>query len=318
MKEFVASELEAGDLERFVQYCSDFGKSYINKSAFKARLWQWKQSDKFIKENSWNPRAHYKLAHNKFSDWTHKEYNNLLGYAQPAEKQAKNIARMSNTATVAAAIDWRDYGLVSPVADQGQCGSDWAFAAVSAMEGAYGVQQGTFTELSVQQALDCTGSAASCKGGTMSLNFDYYKENKAMAAADYPYNSDLAMRGDCLYDEAKATSCQVDSYTFADEGDIDMMKKALSHQPVATSLNADCQSFMYYSSGVYDDESCDPAVLNHAVTLVGYGQEEGGDYWIVKNSWSSAWGEEGYIRVAVKPGQGISGIQRTAVWTVLK
>ena len=86
MKEFVASELEAGDMERFVQYCSDFGKSYINKSAFKARLWQWKQSDKFIKENSWNARAHYKLAHNKFSDWTAKEYNMLLGYAQPAEK----------------------------------------------------------------------------------------------------------------------------------------------------------------------------------------------------------------------------------------
>ena len=318
MKEFVASELEAGDMERFVQYCSDFGKSYINKSAFKARLWQWKQSDKFIKENSWNARAHYKLAHNKFSDWTAKEYNMLLGYAQPAEKQAKNVARMSNTAAVAASIDWREYGLVSPVGNQGQCGSDWAFATIGALEGAYGVQQGKFTELSVQQALDCTGQATGCKGGTATQAFDYYKKNKAMAAADYPYNSDYAERGECKYDEAKATSCQVDSYTYADSGDIDMMKKALSHQPIGTSLDAACQTLQFYKSGVWDDETCDPSVLNHAVTLVGYGTEKGGEYWIAKNSWSSSWGEDGYFRVAIKPGVGIAGIQSTAVWTVLK
>ena len=139
-----------------------------------------------------------------------------------------------------------------------------------------------------------------------------------MAAVDYPYNSDYAERGECKYDEAKATSCQVDSYTYADSGDIDMMKKALSHQPIGTSFDAACQTLQFYNSGVWDDETCDPAVLNHAVTLVGYGSEKGGDYWIAKNSWGSSWGEDGYFRVAIKPGAGIAGIQSTAVWTVLK
>lgn len=83
-------------------------------------------------------------------------------------------------------------------------------------------------------------------------------------------------------------------------------------------MNGDAQSFKFYSSGVYDDESCDASKLNHAVLLVGYGQEDGEDYWLVKNSWSNKWGEQGYFRVAVAPDAGICGIQSSAVWTVLK
>ena len=122
----------------------------------------------------------------------------------------------------------------------------------------------------------------------------------------------------CRYNEDEATSCMVDTYTFAANGDINMMKKALSHQPIAASLNASQQSFMMYSSGVYDDANCDPNVLNHAITVVGYGTEDGGDYWIVKNSWGTSWGDAGYIRVAISSGAGICGIQSAAVWPVLK
>ena len=120
MKDFVKSELGDGDLERFVQYCSDFGKSYINKVEFKARLWQWKQNDKYIKKVSWDERRHYKIAHNKFSDWSKHEYESLLGYAQPAEKKAKNIARMPETnddTSVADSVDWSQLGFVSDVVD---------------------------------------------------------------------------------------------------------------------------------------------------------------------------------------------------------
>lgn len=189
------------------------------------------------------------MAHNKFSDWTKKEYVSLLGYAQPAEKQSKDIATtdQTNTAVVAPAIDWRKYGLVTEVVDQGVCGSDWAFAAIGVLEGAFGVQQGSLTALSVQQALDCTGQSTGCKGGTMTQAFDYYKTTKAMTAKDYPYNYVLPARADgCDYDETKATSCQVDTYSFADKGDVDMMKKALSHQPIAASLNAKSDSFRLY------------------------------------------------------------------------
>ena len=86
MAEFMKTELANGDLERFTQYCAEFGKSYVNKLEFKARLWQWKQSDKFIAANSWHKRSHYQIAHNKFSDWSKHEFDQLLGYAAPVEK----------------------------------------------------------------------------------------------------------------------------------------------------------------------------------------------------------------------------------------
>lgn len=154
----------------------------------------------------------------------------------------------------------------------------------------------------------------------MSQAFDYLKTNYAMSAEDYPYGESYAQRGDCLYDESKATTAMVDSYTYAKSGDIDMMKKALSHQPIATTINGSSVSFMFYIGGVYDDTSCESKAegVNHAVTLVGYGSEQGEDYWLVENTWGADWGEAGYIRIAQKPGEGICGIQTSAVWVVLK
>ena len=165
--------------------------------------------------------------------------------------------------------------------------------------------------------LDCTGASTSCSGGYFNSAFDYLKSNYAMTAEDYPYNSLVPERGECAYDEEKATTAIVEEFTYAKSGDIDMIKTALSHQPVTAALNASPRSFMQYISGVYDDETCDET-LDHAVLLVGYGSEEGEDYWIVKNSWGSTWGDKGYIRIAQKPGSGICGIQASAVWPVLK
>jgi len=129
-----------------------------------------------------------------------------------------------------------------------------------------------------------------------------------MSAAAYPYQAAYAARGKCKYDESKATTAMVDTYTFAESGDIDMMKKALTHQPIAAAVNASSQTFQMYQSGVYDDDSCG-AEVNHSVTLVGYGSEQGEDYWIVQNAWGTSWGESGYIRMAQMPGEGICGVQ---------
>ena len=140
-KSFVAKETADGHLQAFVRYCAYFGKSYISQDEFKQRFANWKRTDDFIREQSWDPRRHYTVGHNKFSDWSSTEFEKLLGYAQPADKMAKDVAApASNAAVVADSIDWRQMGMVSPVAAQGMCGSDWAFAAVGAVEGAFGVQ----------------------------------------------------------------------------------------------------------------------------------------------------------------------------------
>jgi len=99
-----------------------------------------------------------------------------------------------------------------------------------------------------------------------------------MTAKDYPYNFDFPQRSDCKYDQSKATSCQVDSYTYAMIGDIDIIKMALTHQPVAATMNANYynEAFKLYKSGIFDpDNNCDDRMMNHAVLLIGYGNEDG-------------------------------------------
>ena len=111
----------------------------------------------------------FKVTHNKFSDWTQDEYEGILGWAQPEEKKSKNESGLPEAVNQAVpdSIDWREQGFVSDVVDQGQCGAGWAFATIGALEGAYAVQQGSLTPLSVQQAIDCTGQSTGCKGGKM-------------------------------------------------------------------------------------------------------------------------------------------------------
>ena len=152
----------------------------------------------------------------------------------------------------------------------------------------------------------------------MSMAFYYLEKNYAMAAKDYvAYNENVPERGDCKYDASKATTCMVKSYTTATAGDVTMIKMALSHQPVTATLNGSCKSYQTYASGVYDDEKCAGTQLNHAVTMVGYGAEQGEEYWIVKDSWGTNWGDAGYIKIAIKPGAGIAGVQSNVTWTVL-
>ena len=131
--------------------------------------------------------------------------------------------------------------------------------------------------------------------------------------------SAFPQRGEkCNADETKAEACSVDAYNFADKGDVEMMKAAVSHQPIAAAMNAKPYEVMLYKSGVLDDQNLDATELNHAVVVVGYGTEQGGDYWLIKNSYGSTWGEDGYMRIAIAPDAGILGIQSNAVWTVLK
>jgi cysteine peptidase B len=265
----------------------------------------------FKEENS-----SYKTGITKFSDLTHQEfaktYLNLNYDALAVANFKPHIVKVTNAAP--AAWDWRDKGYVSPVKDQGSCGSCWAFSTVANLEGLYYKKKGTMVTMSEQMLVDCDTYDSACNGGLMEYAFTWLQENGGiMTDTDYPYKG---YKSSCRSDASKYVDMTITGYTKLgsssstwDPVDEDEIKEFLYETgPLAVALNAN--PLQTYSSGILDKTSsqCPTSGMNHAVTMVGYGHDDASnkDYWIVKNSWGASWGESGYFRI--RRGNGTCGI----------
>lgn len=204
-------------------------------------------------------------------------------------------------------MDWRQSGAVTSVKNQGSCGSCYSFAATAALEGAFKVKTGTLVDLSTQQLLDCTSGYGNmgCSGGLMSNCFNYLKSYKMQTLSSYPY---IGYKSTCKYNSANG-KFNVLSYVNILKGDVAAHMNALVNGPVAVAMAASSSVVSQYRSGIISSTACGTG-LNHGVTMVGYGTENGTNYWIVKNSWGSNWGESGYFRILKSStnGVGICGI----------
>ena len=206
-------------------------------------------------------------------------------------------------APVPVAVDWRKSGAVTPVKDQGQCGSCWTFSTTGAIEGLTAIRSGKLTPLSEQQLVDCGGATgnAGCDGGLPDDAFQYVIQNGGLCTeVAYPYVSGDGVTGPVC----KASSCHaaasIAGWTDVLPNDA-ALAAAVARQPVAIAIEADQHAFQFYAKGIMT-ASCG-SNLDHAVLLVGYGEEATStgaiqQYWIVKNSWTAGWGEAGYIRLA--------------------
>jgi len=304
----LAGLASASDMYRtdFMSHITQFGLSYGTVEEYEFRFEQFLMKEAHIAEHNAKEGETYKLGHNKFSTWTDAEYKRMLGYKPIADDSIRATASFPN-ATVAASIDWRTKGAVNAVKDQGQCGSCWAFSSTGALEGAHFVKTGTLLSFSEQQLVDCVRLSAGCNGGNQSTAFRYWESSNAELESVYGYT---AVTGkSCLYNASSATAVDVSTYTNVKANSVADLKAALNIAPVSVSIEADKPCFSAYKSGVFNNTSCGTS-LDHAVLAVGYGTDAtAGDYWIVKNSWGTTWGEEGYIRIAIVDGQGICGIQ---------
>lgn len=167
------------------------------------------------------------------------------------------------------------------------------------MEGAHAIKSGELLSFSEQEIVDCQKDDWGCNGGDEVDGMDYMKTHFIMTEDEYPYKG---KHGKCAYDKSSATDIETKSVHRVDALVVGNMKAALSeHGPVSVSIAANIEN---YESGIFDDEKCGCDV-DHAVLAVGYGTENGKDYWIVKNSWAADWGEDGYIRFAAQAGRGI-------------
>ena len=197
------------------------------------------------------------------------------------------------------AIDWRDKKAVNEIVSQNKlkpCGSCYAFASIAALESHFFIKTGKLLKFSEQEIVDCSGSFG-CYGGSEFLSFQYMYENGIGLDKDYPYKS---AREKCRREEVPRSKVQIRGYLiFTGQ---DKIKRVLAELgPVVVRVNALPFTFQFYKSGIYDDPLSNATKVNHAVVLVGYGHDKktGLDFWIVRNSWSRNWGENGYMKLAM-------------------
>nr|VZI44805.1 unnamed protein product [Spirometra erinaceieuropaei] len=234
---------------------------------------------------------------NEFSDLNLEEFRTRLGYNASLHLKGGDLPHYLYIAPpldtpLPESHDWRGHGLVTPVKNQGRCGSCWAFSSTGAIEGQLKRKSGQLISLSEQQLVDCSTkyNNLGCNGGLMNNAFEYVQDAGGIQReVDYPYVSGEteSQNDQCSFEKSKAVAT-VTGFVDVDSGDEEKLRRALYfHGPISIAIDAGRESFMSYHSGIYDDPNCQNAAdeLNHAVLLVGYGVEKGIPYWLVKNSW---------------------------------
>jgi cathepsin L len=299
------------DSYTFSDYVDEFGRTYSSSEEYAFRKQIFETNLEIIKAHNRDSSKTWKQGVNNLSDRTEEEYRRLLGYrkdlAAVLPKKGKLImSRVNNLTALPTEVDWRKSGVISPVKDQGQCGSCWAFGTAESLESSWALATGQLPILSEQQILDCVpnpnqcGGVGGCGGGTPELAYQHLGTVEGGLASEwtYPYISYFGAAYPCRFDPKKTRlAAQLVGYaTLVSNSYTAVMETVASTGPLA--VNVDASAWKYYESGVFDGCNKTNPDINHVVQLVGYGTDSKlGDYWLVRNSWSPAWGELGYIRI---------------------
>jgi len=266
---------------------AEFGQKY---STFKANY-------DFVQEWNANPEHTHTVGINKFADLTIEEFSRMYLGTRATVNNVQYVASNADNNTV----DWRTKGAVTPIKDQAQCGSCWAFSTTGSAEGAHFFQTGKLVSLSEQNLVDCSVAQGNqgCNGGLMTQAFDYIISNKGIDTEEsYPYTA--TGPNTCVF-KSDTIGSQISNYTNVETGsEADLVRK-INLGPTSVAIDAGHSSFQLYQSGIYYEPACSPTQLDHGVLAVGYGTtdaEKNNAYYIVKNSWGVLWGIQGYIQMS--------------------
>jgi KDEL-tailed cysteine endopeptidase len=265
-------------------------------------------SENIEKINEWNAVDHnFTLSINEFADLTTEEFSHHYSTLHKSDNyRLKNLVFL-NKFSLPDSVDWREKGVVNSIKDQGQCGSCYAFSAVQAIESAWAIKTGKLFSLAEQEIVDCDKVDSGCNGGLMDNVFNWVIQNGGLVqTSDYNYH---AIESNCKVDKKKAV-VQVKSLVDVPAGNNTQLEAATAQQPVSVAINAASYQFQFYHKGVFDWTGCpnQDADLDHGVGVVGYGNLNGTNYWIVRNSWGESWGDKGYILMSRGEGVNTCGI----------
>ena len=241
---------------------------------------------------------------NQFTDLTPLEFKKLystklysINLNSDNENYGCKIFFANTSKNTPSSIDWRIKGAVTSVKDQGQCGSCWSFSSTGSAEGAWAISTGKLINLSEEELVNCAKGilygSNGCSGGSMEGADKYLIKYGQCSDSEYPYTSGNGVTGSCksCNPVAKFTSC-----SGVKQNDQISLKVAVSRQPVSVAIEADTRYFQSYSSGILTSIDCGTE-LDHGVLIVGFGEENNIEYWLVKNSWGTTWGESGYVKI---------------------
>ncbi|KAG9509124.1 Counting factor associated protein D, partial [Fragariocoptes setiger] len=286
------------------------GDSEHKKKVHHQRWFNFLHNMRFIRAKN-RSNQHYQLKVNRFADHSSdelrylrgrrysKRYNGGLSYSQIHGKEAVQSAIEKFPKT----FDWRIAGAVTPVKDQAVCGSCWSFGTTGTIEGAYFVKTGQLLRLSQQQLVDCSWPFANngCDGGEDFRAYEYIEAAGGLATEE-EYGHYLGVDGKCHQNSVKKAVKVLGFYNVTSNDVAELKHALLKYGPVTVAIDASPQSFTFYSHGIFYEPSCKntPDGLDHQVLLVGFGVLNGQEYWLIKNSWSTYWGNDGYINMAIK------------------
>ncbi|CAN6213966.1 unnamed protein product [Urochloa humidicola] len=323
-------------VERFQRWKAAYNRTYATAAEERRRLRVYARNVAYIEATNAEAaaaRLTYELGETAFTDLTNREFSAMYTAAPlpaydgdvaaeavittragPVDAGGGVPAYANLSAAAPVSVDWRASGAVTPVKNQGRCGSCWAFSTVAVVESIYQIRTGKLVSLSEQELVDCDTLDAGCDGGISYRALTWITSNGGITTeADYPYTG---ATGVCNKAKLSHNAVSIAGLRRVPTRSEASLAAAVAAQPVAVSIEAGGENFQHYRKGVYNGPC--GTKLNHGVTVVGYGQEEvvggggGGDkYWIVKNSWGEGWGDGGYIMmrkdVDGKP-EGLCGI----------
>ena len=269
----------------------------------------WQSNLALIQEHNSKADQHgYTLAMNQFGDLTDEEFNaKYNGYRM---ESGSDKSRSSSTfvpspdfvpSNATMAVDWKTEGVVTPIKNQGDCGSCWAFSATGSLEAQHNISGKPLISLSEQNLMDCSDKKPydnmACLGGTMDKAFQYIIDNKGVdTEISYPY---LAQTEKSCRFKPTTVGATMTGFVDVPINELALTEACKKVGPISVAIDAGWITFRFYKSGVYYEPRCFTTKLNHGVLVVGYGTEVTGEqFYLVKNSWGTKWGLEGYVKMA--------------------